>query len=101
MTATEIYPISWVEDDQRMMGFRILGAPDPIRRAIGEMIKAIRAVDNYRARGILTGFKKAVNQDKKKPKRVGSKSSKPCRDFKKGHCQYGDDCKFQHKKMKK
>ena len=125
-TATEIEPISWVVNGARTMGFRILGAPEAISKAINQMILAIKFADNVKARKLIEahlvtqGVKKPALTKKstpaKKPAPVkkqvtakpdkeqkpgGSKSGKVCVYYAKGSCTHGPNCRFLHKNTKK
>ncbi len=123
-SATEIEPISWVEEGQRVIGFEILGSVEAISKAIGLMIRTVRSMDRIRAKRIIMGHIKTADklegrreephgrddparkpntQGKPHPQgKPGSKSFKICPQFsKKGHCSYGSTCKFVHRKGNK
>ncbi len=102
-TKTEIDPLSWVKDGNRVMGFKILGADDAIRHAIALMIQAVRNMNIDRAKKLLTGHLRS-GAWKSKPKAGpsgGSKSSKLCDKFALGKCPNGDKCRYRHKKDSK
>ncbi len=91
-TSTEIEPLSWVENNKRLMGFYILGAKDAIRAAVSEMIAVVRNMNKFKAKKIIKGHMKP---------NIGGKSSKICVHFARGNCTYGNNCRFTHKKSKK
>ena len=125
-TATEIEPISWVVNGSRVMGFKILGAPEAIAKAVNQMLLAVKFSDNVKARKLIAahlvtqGAKKSEPTKKstpakksvptKKPettkpeedqKHGGSKSGKVCVYYAKGSCTHGSKCRFLHKNTKK
>ena len=90
-TSTEIEPMSWVENNERLMGFYILGSAAAIRSAINEMVAVVRNMDKTRAKKVIMSHLRPG----------GGKSSKLCIHFAKGHCTYGNSCRFTHKKNAK
>ncbi len=95
-TSTEIEPISWVTDGrERLMGFKILGATADIKRAIDEIIKTIREMEDFRAVQILKGHIKPEQGTR------GGKSAKICSFFRKGFCRNGAKCGLSHRKTSK
>ena len=109
---TEIEPLSWVANDERVMGFSILGSDDAIRHAVTLMIDSVRKMSADRARKLLEGH---LRSEARKPNQrpsagpssgasgsgSGSKSAKLCDKFSRGKCSLGNKCRFQHKKNSK
>ncbi len=130
-TATEIEPLSWVVDGQRLMGFELLGSTEAIKKAISIMIRTVRNMDKTRAKRIIAGHINTADRndgrrdpDRSDPSRRPrdddsprrrprdddsgskskphkSKSNKACWQFNKGHCPNGNYCRFQHIKKGK
>ncbi len=121
-SATEIETVSWVEEDQRVIGFEILSLVEAISKAIGLMIRTVRTMDRIRVKKIISvhikttdeieGRREEPQRHKEPPRKLpgkphhlgkpGSKLFKICPQFsKKGHCPYGSNCKFVHKKGNK